>query len=262
MTVAAESRRLPSRARPPSDSRAGGEPHRRPCPSQRFIDDCETPVSAYLKLRGDGPSFLLESAEQGQRFGRWSFLGSRARTVIRIDDGVLRWMARRSRVRRSLRRSSTRGRAPSDGAEMPGLPPFAGGAVGLFCYDLARYAEPSIGPANPDQVGVPDLARDGPGGAARFRPPPPRGHDRGLGLRRRGRGRRRPRTLRRSPRSPRCASAWPRRFRRPRPGSVRSRLRSSSNLGSRATPSAVESRQGVHPGGRRVPDRTEPALER
>jgi len=31
-----------------------------------FIDDCETPVSAYLKLRGEGPSFLLESAEQGR----------------------------------------------------------------------------------------------------------------------------------------------------------------------------------------------------
>ncbi|MET0811031.1 MAG: anthranilate synthase component I, partial [Thermoleophilaceae bacterium] len=39
-----------------------------------FIADCETPVSAYLKLRGGGPSFLLESAEQGQRIGRWSFL--------------------------------------------------------------------------------------------------------------------------------------------------------------------------------------------
>ena len=48
-----------------------------------FIDDSETPVSAYLKLRGDGPSFLLESAEQGQRFGRWSFLGVQPRTVIR-----------------------------------------------------------------------------------------------------------------------------------------------------------------------------------
>src|ERR687887_2911367 len=49
----------------------------------RFIADCETPVSAYLKLRGDGPSFLLESAEQGRRFGRWSFLGVRPRTVLR-----------------------------------------------------------------------------------------------------------------------------------------------------------------------------------
>src|ERR687896_318199 len=50
-----------------------------------FIDDVETPVSAYLKLRGDGPSFLLESAEQGQRVGRWSFLGVQPRTVIRLN---------------------------------------------------------------------------------------------------------------------------------------------------------------------------------
>src|SRR6266516_6314353 len=54
-----------------------------------FIDDCETPVSAYLKLRGEGPSFLLESAEQGQRFGRWSFLGVQQRAVMRLEGGVL-----------------------------------------------------------------------------------------------------------------------------------------------------------------------------
>src|SRR5213080_4619504 len=54
-----------------------------------FIDDIETPVSAYLKLRGEGPSFLLESAEQGQRFGRWSFLGVQPRSLIRMQDGVL-----------------------------------------------------------------------------------------------------------------------------------------------------------------------------
>src|SRR5205814_9062323 len=53
-----------------------------------FIDDIETPVSAYLKLRGEGPSFLLESAEQGQRFGRWSFLGVQPRALIRMQDGV------------------------------------------------------------------------------------------------------------------------------------------------------------------------------
>ena len=52
-----------------------------------FIADCETPVSAYLKLRGDGPSFLLESAEQGQQVGRWSFLGFRPRAVIRLAHG-------------------------------------------------------------------------------------------------------------------------------------------------------------------------------
>jgi anthranilate synthase component 1 len=48
-----------------------------------FIEDCETPVSAFLKLRGAGPAFLLESAEQGQRVGRWSFIGCRARGVVR-----------------------------------------------------------------------------------------------------------------------------------------------------------------------------------
>ena len=52
-----------------------------------FNDDCETPVSAFLKLRGDGPSFLLESAEQGQQVGRWSFLGFRPRAVIRVEAG-------------------------------------------------------------------------------------------------------------------------------------------------------------------------------
>ena len=46
-----------------------------------FIEDCETPVSAFLKLRGAGPAFLLESAEQGQRVGRWSFIGYKPRNV-------------------------------------------------------------------------------------------------------------------------------------------------------------------------------------
>src|SRR5215203_5182022 len=52
-----------------------------------FIADCETPVSAYLKLRGGGPSFLLESAEQGQRVGRWSFRGLHPRETIRMGLG-------------------------------------------------------------------------------------------------------------------------------------------------------------------------------
>src|SRR5947208_7060158 len=53
-----------------------------------FVDDCETPVSAFLKLRDGGPCFLLESAEQG-RLGRYSFLGFSPRAVLRWGDGVL-----------------------------------------------------------------------------------------------------------------------------------------------------------------------------
>ena len=123
-----------------------------------FIDDCETPVGAYLKLRGDGPSFLLESAEQGQRFGRWSFVGVRPRTTIRLDAGVLSvggeprdWDDPYRAVAEELERHHA--------APLPeGGPPFTGGAVGLFGYDLVRHAEPSVGEPNSDELGLPDLA--------------------------------------------------------------------------------------------------------
>src|SRR5882757_7533843 len=58
----------------------------------RFVDDCETPVSAFLKLRAGepegAPCFLLESAEQGQ-VGRYSFVGLRPRSLMRWSDGTL-----------------------------------------------------------------------------------------------------------------------------------------------------------------------------
>src|SRR5919109_441542 len=54
--------------------------------SQTFIHDCQTPVSAFLKLRESGPAFLLESAEQG-RVGRYSFIGFRPRNVLRWSLG-------------------------------------------------------------------------------------------------------------------------------------------------------------------------------
>ncbi|HTU94918.1 MAG TPA: anthranilate synthase component I, partial [Solirubrobacteraceae bacterium] len=114
---------------------------------QTFIDDCQTPVSAYLKLRDPThPSFLLESAEQG-RVGRYSFIGVRPRKVLRWslgDDGDPYALAAEE-----LRGFTV--------APLPDLPPFAGGAVGMFAYDLVRTVEP-LGEPNPDPVGVPDLA--------------------------------------------------------------------------------------------------------
>jgi len=122
-----------------------------------FIADCETPVSAYLKLRGEGPSFLLESAEQGQRFGRWSFLGFHPRAVIRSDGGRLTVDgAQRTAADPYAAVEDELGRLRL--APVAGLPPLAGGAVGLFGYDLVRGAEPSVGSGNPDDVGVPELA--------------------------------------------------------------------------------------------------------
>src|SRR5919198_683990 len=120
-----------------------------------FIDDCETPVSAYLKLRGGGPSFLLESAEQG-RMGRWSFLGFRPRSVIRMDGGRLTVDGEEREAEDPYALVAEEvGRWRS--APLDGLPPFAGGAVGLFGYDLVRAAEPTVGQGNPDEVAMPDL---------------------------------------------------------------------------------------------------------
>src|SRR4051812_25924993 len=121
-----------------------------------FIADTETPVSAYLKLRGSGPSFLLESAERGQRLGRWSFLGVHPRAVIRLDDKTLT-------VDGEQRAFDDPYAAVADelaryrAAPLADLPPFAGGAVGLFGYDLVRWAEPTVGERR-NELGMPELA--------------------------------------------------------------------------------------------------------
>src|SRR3954466_12061971 len=121
-----------------------------------FIADTETPVSAYLKLRGSGPSFLLESAEGGQRVGRWSFLGVHPRSLIRLDKGVMTIDGEPREFDdpyAAVSEELSRYRA----APLADLPPFAGGAVGLFGYDLVRWAEPTVGPRQ-NELGVPDLA--------------------------------------------------------------------------------------------------------
>src|SRR5262249_14990272 len=117
----------------------------------RFVDDCETPVSAFLKLRGDGPAFLLESAEQGGRLGRWSFLGFRPRAILRWAEGRLsEWGSETAAESGSGAEPDRVTDAPDpyaaaaaylgryEIAEPDELPPFAGGAVGFFGYDLVR----------------------------------------------------------------------------------------------------------------------------
>ena len=114
----------------------------------RFIDDCETPVSAFLKLRAafEGPAFLLESAEQG-RMGRYSFIGFRPHASVAWslgDEGDPYEIAAELVGRFEV-------------AELEELPPFAGGAVGFFGYDLVRTVE-DLGEPNPDPIGLPDMA--------------------------------------------------------------------------------------------------------
>jgi len=115
-----------------------------------FIDDCETPVSALLKLRAlapGEPAFLLESADQGQRVGRWSFIGIGPRSVLRwsLGDGGDPYELASRELSRFVQ-------APLEDA-----PPFAGGAVGFFAYDLVRTVEP-LGDPPDDPLGLPDMA--------------------------------------------------------------------------------------------------------
>lgn len=126
---------------------------------QEILADFETPLSAYLKLEGRGPAYLLESVEGAQRLGRYSFLGSQPAQMVE-SRGRQMWL----RTGRTSRQWTTLTdpmeelktlMASYRAAPMPGLPRFSGGWVGYTGYDWARLLEP-VGPAKPDRLGVPD----------------------------------------------------------------------------------------------------------
>ena len=124
-----------------------------------YIADCETPVSAFLKLRDGGPAFLLESAEQGQRLGRYSMIGVRPQAVIRGAGGRL--VERNPEGERALDASDPFGAVQEAVDRVRMAPPpeplaFWGGAVGYFGYDLVRTVE-RLPDAPEDDLGLPDL---------------------------------------------------------------------------------------------------------
>ena len=131
--------------------------------------DLETPLSLYLKLAhskdGGKYSFLLESVVGGERFGRYSFIGLPARTLVRasgfgadaktevVHDGAV---------------VESAGGNPLDFIEQyqkrfkvalrPGLPRFCGGLAGYFGYDAVRYIEKKLETTcPPDTLGTPDI---------------------------------------------------------------------------------------------------------
>ncbi|WP_119355306.1 anthranilate synthase component I [Azohydromonas sediminis] len=124
--------------------------------------DLETPLSLYLKLAGGSRhSFLLESVVGGERFGRYSFIGLPARTLLRatgtrtevVTDGAvvethegnpLDFIATyRQRFKPALR---------------PGLPRFCGGLAGYFGYETVRLIEKRLaGRRKPGGLGTPDI---------------------------------------------------------------------------------------------------------
>ncbi len=104
--------------------------------------DLDTPVSAYLKLQGFRPRFLLESVEAGEQLGRYSFLGFGEALEVRLEDGTLRTGGRAAPAPDTAEGllaalDAALQRAPRPGPAPAGVP-FTGGLVGVTGYAMAR----------------------------------------------------------------------------------------------------------------------------
>ncbi len=125
-----------------------------------FVSDLETPVSAFLKLGAPRRVFLLESAEQGQRLGRYSFLGIGARAVVTYRAGLLE--IEENGARREVACADPFAAVADllgrhDPAPASDVPSLAGALVGYFGYDLVRHLE-RLPDAPPDDLGLPEMA--------------------------------------------------------------------------------------------------------
>ena len=131
--------------------------------------DLETPLSLYLKLAyaeyGGQHSFLLESVVGGERFGRYSFIGLPARTLLRANGFGAD--ARTEVVTQGVVTETAQGNPLEFIAEYqkrfkvaltPGMPRFCGGLAGYFGYDAVRYIEKKLEhTCPPDDLGCPDI---------------------------------------------------------------------------------------------------------
>jgi|TARA_B100001971_G_scaffold42482_1_gene37457 anthranilate synthase component 1 len=129
---------------------------------REVLADLDTPLSTYLKL-ADGPySYLFESVQGGEKWGRYSIIGLPAKSVFKVRGNV---------VTLEVGGEVVEHRQVDDPLEeverlqesyivpmLEGLPRFTGGLVGYFGYDTIRYIEPHLGYSQkPDPIGAPDI---------------------------------------------------------------------------------------------------------
>ncbi len=129
---------------------------------REVLADLDTPLSAYLKL-AEGPySYLFESVQGGEKWGRYSIIGLPCRCLVRVSgqrvtverDGTLVEEVESADPLAWIESFQARFRV----ADHPGMPRFTGGLVGYFGYDTVRYIERRLGTCpNPDQIGTPDI---------------------------------------------------------------------------------------------------------
>ncbi len=126
------------------------------------LADLDTPLSVYLKLANQPYSYLLESVQGGERFGRYSFIGLPAEIRFEVRGNLCSEYCQERLVAQSrhadpleyIKSCQARFKA----ALSPGLPRFCGGLVGVFGYDTVRFIEPRLGwPDRPDPLDTPDI---------------------------------------------------------------------------------------------------------
>lgn len=127
---------------------------------REVLADSDTPVSAFFKIDDGKYSFLLESVEGGEKWARYSFLGSRPSVVIRSHDSSVEIIRQGKRERRSFESDPLEAVAGilSEYRPVPNpeLPRFYGGAVGFIGYDSVRFFE-RVPERNKPGLGLPDI---------------------------------------------------------------------------------------------------------
>jgi anthranilate synthase component 1 len=131
--------------------------------TRRLLADSETAVGIYRKLARNRPgTVLLESAEQGKQWSRYSFVGVRSAGVLSERDGAAEWLGQDvpgltddlpADPLAAVRTLARRLRSP----RLPGLPPLTGGLVGYLGYDVVRRLE-RLPETSTDDLGMPELA--------------------------------------------------------------------------------------------------------
>jgi len=124
--------------------------------------DLDTPVSVYLKLRQEAPTFLLESVEGGEKLGRYSFIGIGHNLVLKSsgNKAIIYQNDERQKVHlegRDCLHLVQELLAQRQVVSIPGLPRFFGGAVGYISYDMVRYFE-KLPECSRDDLGLPECS--------------------------------------------------------------------------------------------------------
>ncbi|MGV9854425.1 anthranilate synthase component I [Streptomyces sp. NPDC003442] len=132
--------------------------------SRKLLADGDTPVGLYRKLAAERPgTFLLESAENGRSWSRYSFIGVRSAATLTERDGRTHWLGTppvgvptEGDPLQALRATVEALHTPRDLGGLVQLPPFTGGMVGYLGYDIVRRLE-KVGEHGRDDLRLPEL---------------------------------------------------------------------------------------------------------